>query len=315
MSTGIQWTDETWNPTVGCNQISAGCDHCYAKTLHDMRHKAYRDGKKVAPQYAEPFETVQLMDDRLDTPLSWRRPRRVFVNSVSDLFHEDVPDDFLALVFGTMACARRHTFQVLTKRAGRMRALLSSPEFADMVEDFTGMFAVEHSDPLDRRTDDLRATATGELPLPNVWLGVSVENRAALGRINVLRETPAAVRFISFEPLLSALTPDLTGISWAIIGGESGKGARPFHLSWARDLVALCREAGTTPFVKQLGANPFCENDDSRRWPSETMPLAERYEPHHQGELAPLDLVDSHGGDMDEWPVDLRVREFPKVTP
>lgn len=127
MTTGIQWTDETWNPVVGCNQVSAGCDNCYAKTLHDKRHRAFLAGKNVAPQYAFPFELVQLKPERLSDPLGWRAPRRVFVNSVSDLFHKDVPDEYIDQVFAVMALTTRHTFQILTKRAGRMRSYINDP--------------------------------------------------------------------------------------------------------------------------------------------------------------------------------------------
>src|SRR6185436_14420816 len=123
----IEWTDATWNPVVGCEKVSQGCKFCYAKTVHDRRYKAFLEGKAVAPQYRVPFETVQLKPERLTLPLSWRAPRRIFVNSVSDLFHDGVPDDFIDRVFAVMAVSRRHTFQILTKRAQRMQAYLSAP--------------------------------------------------------------------------------------------------------------------------------------------------------------------------------------------
>src|SRR4051812_18556853 len=119
-TTGIEWTDATWNPVVGCTKVSQGCKHCYAKTIHDLRHKAHLAGKAVAPQYAQPFETVQLKPERLTAPLGWRQPKRIFVNSVSDLFHDDVPIEYIASVWAVMALARRHTFQILTKRPARM---------------------------------------------------------------------------------------------------------------------------------------------------------------------------------------------------
>lgn len=288
MSTAIQWTDETWNPVVGCNQVSAGCDHCYAKTLHDMRHRAVLAGKKLAAQYAQPFEMVQLMDARLKQPLSWQKPRRVFVNSVSDLFHADVPDEFLDRVFAVMAFASRHTFQILTKRAGRMRSYIDG--LADRGGTGRGFARLDAAG----RSLGLGLSFKGmpliSWPIPNVWLGVSVENEAALSRIHALRGTDAAVRFISFEPLIEAVEPNLSGIDWAIIGGESGKDARPFNLAWARAIVSACRTSGTAPFVKQLGRVPLAEYGSR------------------------LMLSDAHGGEMDEWPIDLRVREYPRVS-
>jgi protein gp37 len=137
-ASSIEWTDATWNPVVGCTKVSPGCKNCYAKTLHDLRHKAHGEGKKVPAQYAHPFEVVQLMPDRLTDPLSWRKPRKVFVNSVSDLFHKDVPDEFLDWVFAVMALAPRHTFQVLTKRADRMREYMTNPRLIDRLDDACG---------------------------------------------------------------------------------------------------------------------------------------------------------------------------------
>lgn len=299
MTTAIQWTDETWNPTVGCDQVSPGCDHCYAKTLHDMRHRAVLNGKRLHPQYAAPFETVQLMRDRLTKPLSWRRPRRVFVNSVSDLFHKDIPDEFIDEVFAVMAIANRHTFQVLTKRAGRMRSYLNDPMRLENI------YAQWHS-------FSGSAPAVDAWPLPNVWCGVSVENRPTSSRIHVLRETQAAVRFVSFEPLLESVTPGLSlkGINWAIVGGESSAEARPFDLQWARDIVDLCRADGTAPFVKQLGRRPY---DSVAAW----LMVGRKFVPSadHAARLGALAYHDKHGGDMAEWPDDLRVREYPHVSP
>lgn len=275
-NTAIEWTDQTWNPVVGCEQVSPGCAHCYAKTLHDMRHRAYLAGKlQNVPQYAYPFEFVQLMPDRLTDPLSWRKPKRVFVNSLADLFHDDVPDEFIAQVFGIMALARRHTFQVLTKRAARMQALLSSEAFRELVDAFVGEYSIELTDAQDRRRDDLRATApdveSEDWPLPNVWVGVSVENqRFANERIPLLLETPAAVRFLSCEPLLGPV--DLDGvwgypgsadstmlakwpIRWVIAGGESGRGARSMSDAWVRSLRDQCATAGVSFFYKQRVEN------------------------------------------------------------
>lgn len=326
MSTGIQWTDETWNPVVGCEKVSQGCKNCYAKQIHDTRHKAFLAGKKVAPQYAHPFETVQLKPERLLDPMRWRKPKRVFVNSVSDLFHEDVPEDFLAAVFGIMAVAHTHTFQILTKRPERMREIVSRLTLAECIAGL-GIYAQQTGLDLDYDRLNHHLESYDHLwPLSNVWLGVSVEHQAAANeRIPLLLDTPAAVRFLSCEPLLGPvdLTPFLydevegtampdysslrasnRGLSWVIGGGESGAKARPCDIAWLRSLLADCRSAGVPFFMKQVGASvvvPFHgqsyydgENfvDDHVLWL-----------PHH-----------SHGGDMAEWPEDLRIREFPEIA-
>ncbi len=322
--TGIQWTDRTWNPVVGCTKVSQGCKNCYAKSLHDLRHKAYQSGKlQNIPQYAQPFETVQVIESRLPDPLGWRKPSRVFVNSVSDLFHEDVPDVVVAEVFAVMGLASWHTFQVLTKRPERMLYLLKSRSFRELVLGSSQGWAyiawdaaqrARQFDPQNRLTTDWAAQDHGSLPLRNVWLGVSVENQeAANERIPLLVQTPAAVRFLSCEPLLGpidfdecgsrgpedgdpfrfsalagtdAVEPRIPGIDWVIVGGESGKNGRPFHLHWAREIIAQCGFSGAAPFVKQLGRRPI---EDAHALP----------------------LNDAHGGDWSEWPADLRVREFP----
>jgi protein gp37 len=283
--TGIEWTDRTWNPVVGCTKVSQGCKNCYAKTIHDMRHAAHLAGKKMAPQYAVPFEHVQLMPDRLTWPLSLRQPSRIFVNSVSDLFHEDVPDEFIDRVFAIMAMAPRHAFQVLTKRPERMLEYIGAP---GLVGDIDGRswrireaghaFGVAIA-------DDVNFA----LPLPNVWLGVSVENqKAAEERIPLLQQTPAAVRFLSAEPLLgpidfygagsrggedgdpfafSALRgtdgvePPIAGIDWVIVGGESGsskQNPRPMHPDWARGIRDQCVAAGVPFLFKQWGDWTVC---------------------------------------------------------
>lgn len=263
--TNIEWTDKTWNPVVGCTKVSQGCKNCYAKTLHDKRHKAYLEhrgifpanGKPIPAQYAEPFETVQLKRGRLRDPLHWRRPARVFVNSVSDLFHPDVPDEFIDEVFAVMAIAKQHTFQVLTKRPERMAAYLNYRWRVDHICAQWYGFSEQPAEPQ-------------AWPLPNVWQGTSVENQeAADKRIPHLLETPAAVRFLSCEPLLGPvnLGPYLweeagpawagknpsPGIHWVIVGGESGHGARAMHLDWARSLRDQCSSAGIPFFYKQTG--------------------------------------------------------------
>lgn len=204
--TTISWTDKSWNPTVGCTRVSAGCDHCYAFTMHEKRRAALLGGTGAGlpKQYERPFDEMQLFPDRLEVPLRWKVPARIFVNSISDLFHPDVPDEFVAEVFAVMSVAHWHTFQVLTKRPRRMRMLLNSPYFESRVK---------HNAYL--RINVERMMARGILPafptwpLRNVWLGVSVENEAAAYRLEYLVDTPAAVRFVSAEPLLGPL--DLSG--------------------------------------------------------------------------------------------------------
>jgi protein gp37 len=275
--TGIEWTDATWNPVTGCTKVSPGCDHCYAETiaLRFAGTKAFPDGFAVT-----------LRPDRLAQPLRWRRPRRVFVNSMSDLFHRGVPDDYIARVFAVMAGASRHTFQVLTKRPGRMRSLLNSQRFVDKVRVYY-TWADDDPSVVDYENDSRPEFSVW--PLPNVWLGVSVENqRWAKVRIPVLLQTPAAVRFLSCEPLLGpvdlvgafddgckAVGPAMAhepasyptdygtgvehdcvhtmGIDWVIAGGESGRDSRPMHPDWPRSLRDQCA-AFDVPFLfKQWG--------------------------------------------------------------
>lgn len=254
MSTKIEWTNETWNPVTGCTKVSQGCKHCYAERLWPKVSAA--EAKREGAAHARPFTTIRLHDDRLDAPLRVRKPKRWFVNSMSDLFHEDIPDEFIERVFAVMAKAQQHQFQVLTKRAERMlnwfmvRALVN-----------TG--------------DELFDAARGRWPLPNVWLGVSVENQeTADARIPLLLKVPAAVRFLSCEPLLGPI--DLTRVApnetpggwrgtnalddfqhpkvdWVISGGESGPGARPAHPDWFRSLRDQCAAADVAYFFKQWG--------------------------------------------------------------
>lgn len=293
--TAIEWTQQTWNPTVGCDRISPGCANCYAKTLHDKRHKAYLAGKKMPPQYGQPFEAMQLMDRRLDAPLRRRHPTTYFVNSVSDLFHESVPVEYIDRVFAVMALAAQHTFQVLTKRADRMRDYLNDP--------YRKMEVARHIHA--RVGDEAARQVVGgwQWPLKNVWLGISGENRRFLfERARELVKTPAAVRFFSLEPLLEDVADELRTwlvtrqIHWVIVGGESGPGARPFDVAWARAIVAQCKAAGVPVFVKQIGAFPVSEREVGTAKGSSHVPLK---------------LHDRKGGDPAEWPEDVRVREMP----
>ncbi|MBE3599797.1 MAG: phage Gp37/Gp68 family protein [Limnochordaceae bacterium] len=210
--TRIEWTQATWNPVTGCSKVSPGCKNCYAARFAERLQKAGH------PRYQNGF-TVTLHWDLLDLPLQWKRPRLIFVNSMSDLFHERVPETFIRSVFSVICRASHHTFQVLTKRAERLAALGPS------------------------------------LPWPeNVWVGVSIENQSYVWRADLLRTIPAAVRFLSIEPLLGPITDlDLTGIGWVIVGGESGPGARPVHVQWVRDLRDLCERNGVPFFFKQWG--------------------------------------------------------------
>ena len=219
--TGIEWTETTWNPSTGCDRTSHGCDNCYAltlaKRLKAMRNPRYQnDGD---PEHSGPGFGLTLHEDLLELPHRWRAPRVVFVNSMSDLFHPDVPLDFIQRVFKVMADTPRHTYQILTKRSKRLASL---------------------ADKLDWR--------------PNVWMGVSVESERYAFRIDHLRSVPAAVRFISAEPLLEALPNlDLSSIHWLIAGGESGHNARPMKEEWALDLRDQCAAAGVDFFFKQWG--------------------------------------------------------------
>jgi protein gp37 len=249
----IEWTDATWNPVRGCKKVSPGCKYCYAETFAE-RFRGVPDHP-----YEQGFDP-RLVPDALDAPLHWRKPRTIFVNSMSDLFGDFVPDDYIAAVFGVMAASPRHTFQVLTKRAERL------PAWFDWIVPNECDVLWEHA------VDRIATTGTSELsasillekypansawawPLPNVWLGVSVEDcKYGLPRIEHLRRTPAAVRFLSIEPLLEDLGAlDLSGIHWVIVGGESGPGARRMHPDWVRSIRGQCVAAGVPFFFKQWG--------------------------------------------------------------
>lgn len=281
MTTGIEWTDRVWNPVSGCTKISQGCRNCYAFTLHDMRHRAFIEGKKLPVQYAKPFSEIQLFENRLKQPLSWRKPQKVFVNSMSDLFHEEVPDDFIDKVFAVMALSPKQTFQILTKRPNRMSKYLNTPDRDEII----GWIAHEFYEKLggDYKHISSLITRPGTIsnislqehpdawPLPNVWLGVSVENQqAAEERIPYLLETPAAVRFLSCEPLLGEVDLTFTtqavhpmnegygfaaieGVDWVIVGGESGSNARQMDEGWVLYLRDQCEEYGVPFFFKQWG--------------------------------------------------------------
>lgn len=239
----IEWTEATWNPTTGCDRISRGCDHCYALTLA-KRLKAMGNAKYQTdgdPRTSGPGFGVAVHPATLDLPLRWREPRIVFVNSMSDLFHARVPDEFILRVFAVMQATPRHTYQVLTKRSLRLRRLAPW------------------------------------LPWPkNVWMGVSVEDDDQVRRVDDLRHVPAAVRFVSAEPLLGPLSSlDLEGVDWLIAGGESGHQARPVDASWVTELRDACANADVAFFFKQWGGRtPKAGGRDleGRTW--DALPLA-----------------------------------------
>lgn len=286
--TSIEWTDASWNPVVGCTPVSPGCLNCYAATFAARgMHKSYvgltvrrrdklRDGEKARTR-AVFNGTVRCLPEKLDAPLHWRKPRRVFVNSMSDLFHEAVPFSFVDEVFAVMFLCPQHTFQVLTKRPDRMAEYTSDPGRLSSIAQAVANRAGEAS---------MRTT----LPLPNVWLGTSCENqKCADERLPHLLRCPAAVRFLSIEPQVDAIEYRdewAEGLGWMIGGGESGHGSHPYAVGWAREGIKFAARHGIPWFQKQLGAKPV-------------------------GGSGPIDLADPKGGDMSEWPEDLRVREFP----
>jgi protein gp37 len=247
----IQWTEATWNPTTGCDRTSPGCDNCYALTLaarlKRMGQPKYQlDGD---PSTSGPGFKISMHEDALEIPLRWRAGRHIFVNSMSDLFHPEVTDDFIGRVLEVARKSPRHTYQVLTKRSKRLSTIADNLDWP-----------------------------------PNVWMGVSVESDRYTFRARHLASVPAAVRFLSCEPLIGPLQSlDLQGIDWVIVGGESGPGARPIDLDWVRDIRDQCDDAGIHLFVKQLGTAWSIDNGHGR----------------------------SHGGEIESWPADLRVRRLP----
>ncbi|WP_460929805.1 DUF5131 family protein [Shinella zoogloeoides] len=222
--TTIEWTDATWNPVAGCAIMSAGCTNCYAMRmaarLEAMGVEKYKGLTRKTGGRAKWTGALYLDEKALEVPASWSRPRNVFVNSMSDLFHPDVPIDFIRKVWKAMAETRRHTYQILTKRPDRMAEILSN----------------------------------GFELLPNVWLGASVEDNRVLHRLDVLRAVPAAIRFVSFEPLIGSVAGGrLDGIHWAIVGGESGPKARSLDPVWVDEIFDMCTDADTAFFFKQWG--------------------------------------------------------------
>lgn len=316
----IEWTNRTWNPVRGCSMAKGseigGCLNCYAARMASRNLPELK-----SPTTGKPFARildsgprwtgdVELIESALDAPLHWKKPQRIFVNSMSDLFHEALPDEAIDRVFAVMALCPQHTFQVLTKRPERMLKYFGVG--------FARFDQVRKRAAIMPKPFGLKWGTEWTWPLPNVWLGVSVENQAtADARIPLLLRTPAAKRFVSYEPALGPVdferggfslirrvkSPSGTvwlGLDWLIVGGESGPGARPFDIQWARNTIQQCCDAGVACFVKQLGAKPFGGHSLHKQI-------------HHRstdGNLY-LKFKDRKGGDMPEWPEDLRVREFP----
>ena len=340
--TKIQWTEKTWNPITGCSKVSAGCKNCYAEGVA----KRFWGERK--------FTDVQFHPERLKQPMHWRKPRMVFVNSMSDLFHEDVDNWEIEKMFAVMALAPRHTYQILTKRPARMLEWMTNEAAHENTEYAASLYAADWGG---GKQAELYGGTWGSgqygdegrceippgfedmnipWPLPNVWLGVSAEDQETLDeRVPLLLQTPAAVRWVSLEPLLGPV--DLTGIrddeigakwdvlgaecthedahvepdtnavicrqcdessflDWVVVGGESGPKARRCNTGWVRRVVNDCKAAGVPCFVKQLGANIITETD---------IPNI----------LRPAILNHPKGGDPSEWPEALRVREWPLTSP
>jgi protein gp37 len=343
-NTSIQWTDKVWNPARGCSRVSPGCVNCYAeRQALRFTGKTITIGLPPKPGFG-PFGgfvtkvnghaswtgKVELIESTLDAPLRWKKPARIFVNSMSDLFHEALPDEAIDRVFAVMALSPQHTFQVLTKRAGRMQQYFSRGQQVLMNRwGFWASHAIHMRDGGDAgRASQIAAFNEPRWPLSNVWLGISAEDQQrADERIPLLVDTPAAVRFVSYEPALAAVDftnikvdgsrtasgfagrfsinfkrsdmSDRPIINWVIVGGESGPGARPFNVAWAESTIMQCKAAGVACFVKQLGANPFLERE-----------AAGAFVPDYEYSFA-----DKKGGDWDEWSSDLRVREYPRCAP
>lgn len=296
--TKIQWTDASWNPVRGCARVSAGCEHCYAETVARRFSGEGQPYEGLINRHGAWNGEIKLVPEKLEEPLRWKRPRRVFVNSMSDLFHANIPGQYRDRVFAVMRETPQHTYQILTKRPQLMRYYIQAWGLAP-----------------GRRW-----------PLPNVWLGVSVEDQqSAVDRILNLLRTPAAVRFVSYEPALGPLhlhhvracrrSESGTWIDWLIVGGESGPGARPCKVQWVRDVVRDCDDQGVACFVKQMGAVVVDRQDRiagryDDEWPVNT-PVNTSVRIDGQIRMV---LNARKGDDPSEWPPALRVRQYPGDT-
>lgn len=339
----IQWTDETWNPVVGCSIVSPGCTNCYAmkmaQRLERMGQEPYRGLTKLSAKRGQVWTgKIRCLPERLGQPLKWRKPRRIFVNSMSDLFHEDVPFEFTAGVFGVMAACPQHTFQILTKRPEQMlnwfqwiaENVLPWAECGYHAAGFMRRLGLyDHWCALSER-----GWFDEGWPFANVWLGVSCEDQErANERIPLLFQCPAAARFVSAEPLLGPIDISLAApyLDWLIVGGESGPGARGCELGWIEAIVKQCQAAAVPVFVKQLGAKPYeakrattgpqgtedalrdlgrlSESFVPKGWTHRTLPDGTSWYMRYPR------FKDPKGGDWDEWPEPLRVREYPTPRP
>lgn len=363
----IERTGETWNPVLGCTRVSEGCRNCYAERQSGrLANMAVADeqlgknpgrkadyklvvlGSGTGPNFRamERWNNeIRCIGEALEDPLRWRKPRTVFVCSMSDLFHPEVPFEFIHRIFATMALCPQHTFQILTKRPERMAAFLADLDNGVAIVEAIGELLAK------RRGQVACYAAKYNQPLPNVWLGTSVEDQAAADeRIPHLLKCPAAVRFLSCEPLLGPmdlrqiagntsdeqesevlyfpLAGEVTfvstnepiamrngGIDWAIVGGESGPRARPCNIDWIRSIRDQCQGAGVPVFVKQLGRCIEARNDSCHEWPRDGDEWVYCSDgPQHnayQGEMITFQINDSKGGNPNEWPEDLRVRQMP----
>jgi protein gp37 len=344
--THIEWSNATWNPTRGCSRVSAGCDNCYAVGVsHRFSGVGLPyEGLTVLRNGKPDFNgKITLAEEHLLDPLRWKKPKKIFVNSMSDVFHHNVPDSYIDRMFAVMALATQHTFQLLTKRPERMQAYMK--DIADKGSDRIRAAINQIPNGMGDRRGAL------EIPLFNVWLGVSVEDqKAADWRIPILLGTPAAVRFISAEPLLGSIDlkpyllmprgadPDNIHypknfdkwteaertkwcqdtarhtymaqreniLDWVIVGGESGPGARAFNVQWAKRVVKDCKKAGVAVFVKQLGSHTVMPYKGKERLDRITGNFIDN-------EVGVRFIKSRKGGDMEEWPFsELKVREFPK---
>ena len=304
MGTGISWTDETWNPTVGCSKISEGCRNCYAigqshrnaaigETMPNPgRLKHYEGLTEKRGDRVEWTGVVNFVPEALEIPLKWKKPRRIFVNSMSDLFHESVTDEQLDRIFGVMGLTPRHTYQVLTKRPKRMMEYLTKQSIGSI-------FDSDSVESLGFEDRMFLKGFGGVIPFENIWLGVTVENQqAANDRIPLLLQCPSALRFLSCEPLLEpvSLGKWINDLGWAIVGGESGPGARNCNVEWMKSIVNQCQKAEVPVFVKQLGAKP-CQVYGRILGKTITWPISDR-----------------KGAIVAEFPDYLQVQQFPEVS-
>ncbi len=345
----IEWTDATWNPVIGCRHVAEGCRNCCAETMSKrLAAMGQADYASILTPAGKFSGHAITRPDTLPEPLKWRRPRMVFVNSMSDLFHDDVPFEFIAAVYGVMAACPQHTFQVLTKRPERMLEFL---EWLAAFEGFLGLAASVQCkvDGVSVLPTPALAALNGivhgqvKLPLSNVWHGVSVAKQKDADRnIPILLKVPSAIRFISAEPLIGPVELTrlvnpvcangkplwpcsesmLFGLDWVIVGGESGPGARPCDVAWIRSIVEQCKAAGVACFVKQLGSRPVADfyDDEARELYDDALepfPDPDDWDIDMSGQ-PPVDspvslkiIKDRKGADPSEWPDGLRVREFP----